>query len=158
MTHRGLATSVRYLTGHARDGGWGQLDECILHAGDPHTTLVVYMGLGTLPQLTEQLVAAGMDPDTPAVAVERGTTADQRVVFAPMGQLKDVTAAAAFKSPTLLVIGRVVALARGWRETGHGEVTSGRQVAYEDLDLGLLQGLQDGGRARQLPPAEGKLL
>lgn len=128
MTHRGVATSVRFLTGHAREGGWDQLDECVSSAGDAHTTLVVYMGLGTLPTLTAQLRDAGLSLDTPAVAVERGTTARQRVVFAPLGQLQAATAGAAFESPTLIVIGEVVALGRGWAEVAHGAVTEGRQV------------------------------
>lgn len=55
MTHRGVATSVRFLTGHSRAAGEVQLDESITAAADPHTTLIVYMGLKMLPQLTQQL-------------------------------------------------------------------------------------------------------
>ena len=53
LTHRGLATSVRFLTGHARDGNeaTAELDSTIAASADPHTTLVVYMGLSTLPLL-----------------------------------------------------------------------------------------------------------
>ena len=58
MTHRGVATSVRFLTGHSRAAGQVQLDESICAAGDPHTTLIVYMGLKMLPQLTQQLTGA----------------------------------------------------------------------------------------------------
>ena len=45
MTHRGVATSVRFLTGHSREGGEEQLDATMAVVGDPNTTLVVYMGL-----------------------------------------------------------------------------------------------------------------
>ena len=55
LTHRGVATSVRFVTGHARQGGAEDLDNTIAAAGDPDTTLVVYMGLSTLPQLVHQL-------------------------------------------------------------------------------------------------------
>ena len=58
MTHRGLATSVRFLTGHSRAAGEAQLDESIAAASDPHTTLIVYMGLKMLPTLTEQLTGS----------------------------------------------------------------------------------------------------
>ena len=82
LTHRGLATSVRYLTGHAQEGGEAQLDSTMAACADPDTTLVVYMGLATLPALTQNLTAAGLPPGTPAVAVERGTTPQQRTVSA----------------------------------------------------------------------------
>jgi len=59
LTHRGIATSVRFLTGHSRNGGEEALDETTDASVDAHTTLVVYMGLATLPELTRRLTAAG---------------------------------------------------------------------------------------------------
>lgn len=115
MTHRGLATSVRFLTGHARDGGQAALDEAVATAVDPHTTLVVYMGLATLGRLREELMAGGLPEKIPAVAVERGTTIDQRAVWAPLNKLVEEVESAKLKSPTLIVIGKVVALAHGWQ-------------------------------------------
>ena len=58
MTHRGVATSVRFLTGHARPSGEADLDEAVAAAADPHTTLIVYMGLKMLPMLTTRLLGA----------------------------------------------------------------------------------------------------
>ncbi len=58
MTHRAVATSVRFLTGHARASGEADLDEAVAAAADPHTTLIVYMGLKMLPTLTAQLLGA----------------------------------------------------------------------------------------------------
>lgn len=71
-----------------REGGELQLDESIAAGADPHTTLVIYMGLHTLPSLTAQLGAAGLSLGTPAVAVERGTTPQQRAVYATLGELQ----------------------------------------------------------------------
>ncbi len=126
LTHRGVATSVRFLTGHSREGDEAQLDESIAACADPHTTLVVYMGLGTLPALTQQLTAAGLSPGTPAVAIERGTTADQRTVWAPVDHLCDDVEEANLQSPTLVIIGEVVGLAKGWR---HADSTGQQQRA-----------------------------
>ena len=126
LTHRGVATSVRFLTGHSREGDEAQLDESIAACADPHTTLVVYMGLGTLPALTQQLTAAGLSPGTPAVAIERGTTADQRTVWAPVDHLCDDVEEASLQSPTLVIIGEVVGLAKGWR---HADSTGQQQRA-----------------------------
>ncbi|KAF0906790.1 hypothetical protein E2562_012576, partial [Oryza meyeriana var. granulata] len=78
LTHRGVATSVRFLTGHSRNGGPDPL-YVAENAADPDTTLVVYMGLSTLPSLAPKLMKHGLPPDTPAVAVERGTTPQQRM-------------------------------------------------------------------------------
>jgi uroporphyrin-III C-methyltransferase len=118
MTHRGVATSARFLTGHSREGGEDSLDCQVTSAGSDakHTTLIVYMGLATLPQLQRQLAESGVDPWTPAVAVERGTTVHQRVVFSPLDQLPLRVSDAGLQSPTLIIIGEVVALAPGWEE------------------------------------------
>ena len=73
LTHRGVATSVRFLTGHSRKGGTDPLFVAE-NAADPDTTLVVYMGFKTLPSLPQKLMDHGLPFDTPAAAVERGTT------------------------------------------------------------------------------------
>eukprot|EP00882_Tetradesmus_deserticola_P012095 GHRQ01012814.1.p1 GENE.GHRQ01012814.1~~GHRQ01012814.1.p1 ORF type:complete len:310 (+),score=150.11 GHRQ01012814.1:661-1590(+) len=129
MTHRGVATSVRFLTGHSREGGELQLDETLAACADPHTTLIVYMGLGTLPLLVRQLRARGMPADMPAVAVERGTTSEQRVVFDTLQQLHGSIQEAGLQSPTLLVIGQVVALAPGWTGVQDAAAAGGLSAA-----------------------------
>ncbi|XP_062024312.1 S-adenosyl-L-methionine-dependent uroporphyrinogen III methyltransferase, chloroplastic-like isoform X2 [Rosa rugosa] len=81
LTHRGVANSVRFLTGHSRKGGTDPLF-VTENAADPDSTLVVYMGLSTLPSLAQKLVPHGLPPTTPAVAIERGTTPQQRMIWA----------------------------------------------------------------------------
>lgn len=134
MTHRGTATSVRFLTGHAREGGEEQLDQTLSLVGDPHTTLVVYMGLGTLPALQQQLRSAGVGDDLPAVAVERGTTIDQRIVYGTLGTLSSLTHQAKLKSPTLLILGHVVALSpnyQQWMAAGQPLLSEAQRPAFE---------------------------
>ena len=79
LTHRGIANSVRFLTGHSRKGGTDPLFVSE-NAADPDSTLVVYMGLSTFPFLSQKLMHHGLSPQTPAVAIERGTTLQQRTV------------------------------------------------------------------------------
>lgn len=79
LTHRGVANSVRFLTGHSRNGGTDPLFVAE-NAADPDSTLVIYMGLSTIPSLASKLMRHGLPPATPAVAVERGTTPQQRMV------------------------------------------------------------------------------
>lgn len=122
LTHRGVANSVRFLTGHSRKGGTDPLFVAET-AADPDSTLVVYMGLSTLPSLSLKLMHHGLPPDTPAAAIERGTTPLQRTVFAELGDLANEIASAKLVSPTLIVIGKVVALSPLWpyssKETPH---------------------------------------
>lgn len=113
LTHRGVANSVRFLTGHSRKGGSDPLFVAE-NAADPDATLVVYMGLSTLPGLATKLMAHGLPVNTPAAAVERGTTAFQRTVFAELKDLPVKVDAAQLLSPTLIFIGRVVALSPYW--------------------------------------------
>ncbi|XP_010257414.1 PREDICTED: uncharacterized protein LOC104597524 [Nelumbo nucifera] len=113
LTHRGVANSVRFLTGHSRKGGTDPLFVAE-HAADPDSTLVVYMGLATLPSLTQKLMHHGLPHNTPAAAVERGTTPQQRMVFSELNNLVDEVTKAELVSPTLIIIGKVVALSPFW--------------------------------------------
>ncbi|KAF3449132.1 hypothetical protein FNV43_RR09859 [Rhamnella rubrinervis] len=90
LTHRGIANSVRFLTGHSRKGGTDPLFVAE-NAADPDTTLVVYMGLSTLPSLAQMLMHHGLPSNTPAVAVERGTTPQERMnLLGRFCELKDL--------------------------------------------------------------------
>jgi uroporphyrin-III C-methyltransferase len=117
LTYRGVATSVRFMTGHVVEGRGIDVECTGSAACENHTTLVVYMGLANLPALTQQLIDGGLRRDTPAVAVERGTTVQQRSVYAPLEQLQYDVERECLESPTLIVIGEVVSLAPGWRDT-----------------------------------------
>ncbi|KAL9175642.1 hypothetical protein ABFS82_02G124300 [Erythranthe guttata] len=113
LTHRGVANSVKFLTGHSRKGGKDPLFVAE-NAADPDSTLVVYMGLSTLPSLASKLMFHGLPEDTPTAAIERGTTPQQRIVFAELKDLADEIASQELVSPTLIVIGKVVALSPLW--------------------------------------------
>jgi uroporphyrin-III C-methyltransferase/precorrin-2 dehydrogenase/sirohydrochlorin ferrochelatase/uroporphyrin-III C-methyltransferase len=109
LTHRGLATGARIVTGHCRadmplDLNWKSL-------ADPDTTLVVYMGLAQLHEISTKLIEAGLPPDTPAAAIENGTSARQRRCISRLDELHHQVRELDFHSPTAIVIGRVVSLA-----------------------------------------------
>ena len=116
LTHRGVATGVRYMTGHTRDGAEQELSDSLAECRDPKTTLVFYMGLQTLPELRSRLMAAGVDPELPAVAIERGTTPEQREVWAPLNRFVEGVQEQGLQSPTLIIMGQVVALGKGWEQ------------------------------------------
>jgi len=112
LTHRGKARRVQYLTGHAAGNGRdGKLPADIDWASvaDPAVTTVVYMPTKTLPELVANAVQAGLDPATPAVAVERATRADERVIAATIADLPARLAAEALTGPVIVMIGRALA-------------------------------------------------
>jgi len=110
LTHRTLASSVVFLTGHQQKGVPVALDYRSLAALDK--TLVIYMGLTHLKEITTELMEHGLPGDTPAVAIYQGTTSSQKTCFASLETLATQIQAQGFTSPTLIVIGRVVSLAR----------------------------------------------
>jgi uroporphyrin-III C-methyltransferase/precorrin-2 dehydrogenase/sirohydrochlorin ferrochelatase/uroporphyrin-III C-methyltransferase len=107
LTHRGVATGVRYVTGHCRDGADLDLDWRGL--ADSDTTLVIYMGRANLPIICARLMGAGMPRQTPAAAIAEGTTPRQRICRATVETLAEKVASAGLGSPLLVVIGSVVA-------------------------------------------------
>jgi len=111
LTRRGQARRVQYVTGHATvgSGRGGNLPADIdwPSLSDPAVTTVVYMPTKTLPELVAKALQAGLDPATPAVAVERATRPDQRVIAATIAQLPARLAAAAPSGPLVVMIGRV---------------------------------------------------
>ncbi len=107
LTHRDFAQSVRFVTGHQKDGvfdlNWGDLTA-------PGQTLVFYMGLNGLETISRELIAHGMAADMPAALVEKGTTPRQQVFTATIETLPEVVRKGGAKAPTLIIVGEVVRL------------------------------------------------
>lgn len=107
LTHRDHAQSVRFVTGHLKDGSsdlpWHDLVA-------PGQTLVFYMGLVGLPLICEQLIRHGRAAATPAALVQQGTTRNQRVFTATLAELPALVARHDVHAPTLVIVGEVVSL------------------------------------------------
>ena len=107
LTHRDYAQSVRFVTGHLKDGS------CDLPWQDlvaPGQTLVFYMGLVGLPVICEQLMRHGRGADTPIALVEQGTTVNQRVITGTLADMPQRVAEQSVRAPTLVIVGEVVRL------------------------------------------------
>ena len=107
LTHRDYAQSVRFVTGHPKEGvldlPWSELVS-------PTQTVVFYMGLGCLPEICQQLMAHGRAAQTPIALVENGTTAQQRVFAGTLATINQQVSEFAVQSPSLIIVGEVVAL------------------------------------------------
>jgi len=107
LTHRDHAQSVRFITGHTKEG---DIDLPWQSLMDPNQTLVFYMGLVNLEAIFQELIKRGRDKDTPAALVEKGTRPDQRVLTGTLATLPDLIKGEDVHAPTLLIIGGVVSL------------------------------------------------
>jgi uroporphyrin-III C-methyltransferase / precorrin-2 dehydrogenase / sirohydrochlorin ferrochelatase len=108
LTHRDYSQSCIFITGHARKDGelelhWDQL----ARRGQ---TIVIYMGLGSLPNLSAKLIEHGLPPTWPAALVEDGTSPKQRVVTGTLADLASKVAAAGIRGASLVIVGEVVRL------------------------------------------------
>lgn len=115
LTHRDYAQSVRFLTGHLKNGS---LDMDWKALVTQQETLVFYMGLFALTTICENLVLNGMKKETPIALVEQGTHADQRTLKATLETIVKLSGDQKIVSPALIIIGEVVALREtlAWRD------------------------------------------
>lgn len=107
LTHRDLASSVTFLTGHEDPSksstsiDWASL---ATRAG----TLVLFMGVHNLPEISSALIGQGHDPNTPVAVVRWGSRALQQTVT---GTLADIASKAEkIEPPAVIVVGEVVNL------------------------------------------------
>ncbi|MGD2036409.1 MAG: uroporphyrinogen-III C-methyltransferase [Desulfobacterales bacterium] len=109
LTHRKLASTVAFITGHEDPAkeetgiNWSSLATGI-------GTLVFFMGVKNLPNITKNLIDHGKPPDTPVALIRWGTTPRQQTVSGTLGTIVEKARAAALKAPAIIVVGDVVNL------------------------------------------------
>ena len=107
VTHREAGSSITFVTGHElvnkeRQGvNW----QALATATD---TMVIYMGIHSLPSIVDQLLAGGLDGATPAAAIQQGATALQKHVIGPIAALPQRVRESGLQAPAIVVVGRVV--------------------------------------------------
>ena len=107
LTHRDYAQSVRFLTGHLKEGSpelpWRELVY-------ENQTLVLYMGLVGLEKICAQLIAHGQRANMPVALISKGTTPEQKVVVGTLADIASKVSEHQIQAPTLTIIGEVVSL------------------------------------------------
>jgi|VirMetMinimDraft_7_1064189.scaffolds.fasta_scaffold04878_1 uroporphyrin-III C-methyltransferase len=106
LTHRGVAQGCTFITGHMQNDGQLNLPWQSLSCATQ--TVVFYMGINTLPSITEQLIKHGRDANTPAALIRKGTQPDQQIFRGDLSTLADLVTQHNITPPTLIVIGDVV--------------------------------------------------
>jgi uroporphyrin-III C-methyltransferase len=118
VTHRGLAHSVAFVTGHDAKGELPDLDWSALARGAD--VLVLYMALRQIGAIAACLRAVGRRADEPVAFVTEATTPRQRVTITTLADAERCAAAIPSHAPTLIIIGPVVALRpllAAWQDT-----------------------------------------
>ena len=107
LTHRDHVQSVRFITAHRKGGeynlNWAEFVT-------ENQTLVFYMGLAGLEEISEKLMEYGLDGSTPAALIEKGTSPKQCVIVSDVRNLPTEARNAGAEAPTLIIVGTVVGL------------------------------------------------
>jgi uroporphyrin-III C-methyltransferase len=107
LTHREIARSCVFATGHFHDGTCDLDWPALARSGQ---TIVIYMGVSALPVISAQLIAHGLPAETPAAMIRRATLPNQSTLAGTIADLPQRVAQAKLKPPALLIIGEVVRL------------------------------------------------
>ena len=109
LTHRDHAQGVVFVTGHRQKDGqhtpWADLARTA-HQAD--LTLVIYMGLSQVAHIQAQLLL-GLPAQTPVALLENISMPQQRQALTSLGELAQCVSQLGFASPTVMVVGQVVA-------------------------------------------------
>jgi len=107
LTHRDYAQSCIFVAGHLKDGtadlDWPSLVR-------PRQTVVIYMGLGGLPEICRQMMLHGASPSLPVAVIQDGTIVTQKVVTGTLADMPERVVGQGLRSPSLTIIGDVVKL------------------------------------------------
>ena len=157
VTHRNVSTSVAFVTGH-EDPTKGRSDvdwKGIAHGAD---TLVLYMGVGRLKEISSELIDAGRDPETPVAVIRWGTLPEQRTVTGTLSNIADKVAEAKLKPPAITVVGGVAALRESGLDWYERRPLFGRRVVVTRAraQAGELSGSLEelGAEVREFPTIE----
>ena len=126
LTHRDFTTSVAFVTGHEHPGKeTSEIDWERLSLGSG--TVVFYMGMKNLPQITENLIDHGRSPETPVALIRWGTRPEQEILIGTLADIAGKALKAGFKAPAITIVGEVVKL-RGKLRWFDNRPLSGRGI------------------------------
>lgn len=133
LTHRDISHSLTFISGHSAHDGSSEFDQAdFAGLARGKATLAVYMGLATAGALAEKLIASGLAPTMPVLAIERASQAGERRAAATLRQLVHNPACLGLGSPALLIIGEVASLPAAGHVTHveYADTGASREVAY----------------------------
>jgi uroporphyrin-III C-methyltransferase len=118
VTHRDASRGVTLVTGHVREDGRDGAAPDWAALARTGTTLVIYMGIAQLAQISARLAAGGMSASTPVAVIQNGTLPNERRLVSTLATVAADAAAAGIGSPAVVVVGDVVRYAQP-KESAH---------------------------------------
>ena len=116
LTLRGMARRVRLVTAHARAGEALDLDWAAL--ADPQATLAIYMGKAAAGEVSRNLMAHGLPPETPVALVENASLPSERRLTTRLDLLPLAAQAGLGSGPAIMLIGAAMYVAENPRQGG----------------------------------------
>lgn len=107
VTHRNLTQGFLVVSGHVPPGD-ARSDVNWAGIATAGLTIVVLMGVASLPAIATTLAGHGLDPATPAATIADAGLPSQRVVRGRLDDIADRTREAGIEPPAVTVIGPVV--------------------------------------------------
>lgn len=116
LTHRKLASSVVFVTGHedqlksTEKVKWKKLANSV-------DTIVIMMGLSRIGIICKQLILGGLDKTTPVAVIQDGTTPKHKMIIGNVSNISKLVTQKKIKPPSIIIIGKVVNLSKtiGWK-------------------------------------------
>jgi uroporphyrinogen III methyltransferase/synthase len=109
VTHRGQAVRLSLVTAHEDPNKPNSQVDWKCFGSDPYGTVAAYMPVANLPAVAGEMIAGGLDPQTPAAMIERGTLPGQRTVAAPLCDLAAKVIETGIRPPAVFIVGNTVA-------------------------------------------------
>ncbi len=159
VTHRDYCSSLHIITGHARAGGELSIDYDSLVK--LNGTLIFMMSVASLPDISEGLLNAGMDPEMPCAIIENGTRSYQRKFIGKLSEIAEISKANHVISPSVILVGKVAELSDQFDWYGLKPLRHKKFIVTQPVNKSsrLAKGLRElGGEAVLYPCIETKAL
>lgn len=131
VTHRNIASSFAVVTGHRKKGEEEEIKWDSLAKGID--TLAIYMGVGNLPYICEQLTKNGKSKNTPVALVQWGSFENQRTVTGTLETIEEIVRLEEIENPSMIIVGEVVRL--------RDELKWFEQLQEEPIELAAISGV-----------------
>ncbi len=130
LTHRDHAQSVKFVTACKKNGAPNNDYSELM---DSSQTVVFYMGLHRLHEMTQGLIAAGRDSETPFAVISHASMPTQQVLIGTLSDIADQQAEAKLPTPALLIMGDVVTLYHEFADYNLGAMGEGEFVDVDKV-------------------------
>jgi uroporphyrin-III C-methyltransferase len=133
LTHRGMSSSVAFVTAHGARSGQSP-DLSWINIAKSVDTLVIFMGSTWLEQISEALIQSGLHESMPVAVVSKATLASQTTVLGTLDNIAALVANAGLEAPMLIIVGNVTRLSETLNWFRRQQEAAWMQLCIKHLD------------------------